>query len=293
MGVVKGAADYVGLEHSPAWVYGASGHAFLINVHDRICPSGPYCWKYDGFYPLVRNLGLEMTELGFFHSGSGQAERRAVELKLIAALDQGLPASVLNLENQLVCGYDEKGLLLAQPWGQSCGPTPAGLTFGTWPEFGDEVHVSFFTFRRVEPAPATAAIRDSLRYALDLFRNPDRYQLDRHAVGLAAYDNWTRAAAEHGADHGNWWNAVVWSECRKMAAAYFTEIAGKYPALAAAARELSAAYQELAELLGQIADKQLPTRAKTGRIRDARVREKAALALLASFTGRFEPEVTG
>ena len=41
VGVLKGALDYHGIEYSTPLVYGLSGHAFLINIHKQICPSGP------------------------------------------------------------------------------------------------------------------------------------------------------------------------------------------------------------------------------------------------------------
>ena len=46
MGVVKGAMDYSGIKTSDARAFGGSGHAFLINVHRQLCPSGPHCWDY-------------------------------------------------------------------------------------------------------------------------------------------------------------------------------------------------------------------------------------------------------
>ena len=87
MGVLRAVTDHFGIGVSDAVVYGGSGHAFLINVHEALCPSSPYCWKPDGFYPLVRNLGVEMTDLGFFHGGSSAEERAAVEEKLKVHLE--------------------------------------------------------------------------------------------------------------------------------------------------------------------------------------------------------------
>src|SRR5271157_2147857 len=98
MGVIKGVLDCYGIEASNALTFGGSGHAFLINIHEELCPSGPYCWKYDGFYKLVRNLGVEMADLGFFHPGSSQGERDRVERTARESLDQGLPCSLCNLE---------------------------------------------------------------------------------------------------------------------------------------------------------------------------------------------------
>jgi hypothetical protein len=290
MGAVKAVLDYYHIELSEAWAFGGSGHAFLINIHEQICPSGPYCWKYDGFQKLLRNLGLQMTDLGFFHGGSTPEERAAVEQKLKLCLDSGTPCSLTNMEHQVISGYDDKAFFTAQPWGDCCGGfPPATLTFGTWPEFKDETHVNFFTFEKLAPADDRTIVHDSLRYALDLFRHPEKHGFEHYAIGLNAYDNWTRAvAAGHGSSHGNWWNATVWSECRAMASGYFAEIGPEFPMVARQARELSGVYRDIADLLSKAADKEMEPAAKTALLTEARDKEAHAIkqiaALLASLS---------
>jgi len=289
MGVVKAVLDYYHLESSEAWTFGGSGHAFLINIHEQLCPSGPYCWKYDGFRKLLRNLGLEMTDLGFFHGRSTPEERAAVEQKLKQSLDSGIPCSLVSMEHQVISGYDDKAFFTAQPWGDCCGGfPPSTLTFGTWPELKDEVHVSFFTFRKLAPAGDRTVVRDSLGSALELFRQPEQHSLEHYGIGPNAYDNWTRAVAEHGSSHGNWWNGTVWSECRAMASGYFSEIGQKFAPVAGQARELSNAYREIADLLSKAADKKIEPAAKTTLLTEAKDKEARAITgieiLLASLS---------
>jgi hypothetical protein len=284
MGVVKAVLDYYHLDSSEAWAFGGSGHAFLINIHEQICPSGPYCWKYDGFQKLLRNLGLEMTDLGFFHKGSTPEERAAVEQRLKQSLDTGIPCSLMNMENQVISGYDDKAFFTAQPWGDCCGGfPPATLTFGTWPEFKDETHVSFFTFGKLAPADDKTIVRESLRYALDLFRHPERHSFEHYGIGPSAYDNWARAVVEHGSSHGNWWNGTVWSECRAMASGYFTEIGQKFAPVAGQAREMGNAYREIADLLSRAADKEMEPAGKADLIADAKGRETGAVTQIESL----------
>jgi hypothetical protein len=289
IGVVKGALDYYGIVVSPAWAFGGSGHAFLINIHKELCPSGPYCWKQDGFYPLVRNLGLEMVDLGFFHKGSPPEERAALEKELRGLLDSGQACSFVNLENQLIAGYDESAFLLCRPWDCSPEVTPSRLSFGSWQEFGDEVHANFFAFRRAQPRAAATVVRESLRYAVNLFLEPGRHAEEGYGIGPDAYDNWAAAAEAHGASHGNWWNGTVWAECRKMASAYFTEIAAKLPDVAGPAKELAAAYQLIAAQLEKIAARELDTAGKKRIALDLRQRELDAIGqvgrLLAALAG--------
>ena len=116
MGVVRGVASYYGLRASDAVLYGGSGHAFVINIHKELCPSGPYCWDPARFVGLLRNLGLERTDHGFFGAGSSPSARAAVEEVLRGELDRGMPCALLNMEDQLITGYDDTGFLTTQPW---------------------------------------------------------------------------------------------------------------------------------------------------------------------------------
>ena len=41
LGCLKGCLEYLGVEMSDAWLFGGTGHAFVMNVHEQVCPSGP------------------------------------------------------------------------------------------------------------------------------------------------------------------------------------------------------------------------------------------------------------
>jgi len=291
MGVVKGVLDWYGIETSDAMAFGGSGHAFLVNIHKQVCPSSPYVWKYDGFFRLLGNLGLGVEDLGFFHKDSPPEERTGVERRLRAHLDAGHPCSFGNMENQLIRGYDDEKFLVIKPW--DCTKeeiTPPMLSYGSWKEFGDECHVAFVAWEKGEPVDRMKTFRESLAYAVDLFRNPGNHSHDDYGVGPAAWDNWAAAMAEHGATHGNWWNATVWSECRKMAGDYFTEMAEQVEGDAATmCRDLAARYGEIAGMLERVADKELPVNDKAALIPDLKARDLAAIEkvkeLLAALPG--------
>ncbi|MGB3340277.1 MAG: hypothetical protein WBB37_02210 [bacterium] len=290
MGVIRGVLDYYEIKVSNGMAYGGSGHAFMINIHDVVCPSGPYCWKYDGFVRLLQNLGLKMTNLGFFHKDNKIEERNKVEEILRQHLDDKRACSIQNMDNQIIYGYDDKGLLLIQPWGPECKVTPATLTFSTWDECGSEIHAAFFFYRKVPPADELTIIRDSLHYALDLFKNPTKYAFDKYVIGAGAYDSWMKAHEQGTAhDHGNWWNATVWSECRAMAAEFFTEIARNYSGEASTiAQDLSRQYKEIAELLKQVSDKEKPAVEKIPLLKQTKDKELAAIQKIEQFLQEFE-----
>lgn len=278
MGVLKGAADYHGLALSPPAVFGLTGHAFLINIHTQLCPSGPYCWKLETALPLIENMGLRMTYLGFFGTDAPPETRADVEAQLRDALDRGVPCSTLNMENQLIGGYDATGLLTVQPWwGAEHGLTLARLTFGSWAEFGEQIHACFFTIEKTDPAPHAEAVLASLAYAVDMQRHPSAYGSEAYGAGPLAYDNWVAAVPEHGAGHGAWWNATVWSECRAMAADYFDEIGARYGAVAARCAELSESYRQIAADLKGAGDKALAPEPKIALLRHAQELERQAV----------------
>jgi hypothetical protein len=280
MGMLKGAADYHGLGLSAPMVFGLSGHAFLINIHKQLCPSGPYCWERKKMKPLIANMGLEMTDLGFFGTGTPEADKLAIDAKLRAALDAGTPCSLMNLENQLIDAYDGDGFSTAQPWAPNMKFPPDTLSFGTWKEFGKRYHVNFYTLGKVEPADRLAAVLASLDYGIELHREPAKHCLDGYGVGPDAYDLWINTVPTNGSKHGNWWNGVVWAECREMAAKYMTEIGEAYPAVSAPCAQLSSAYEEIGEALRKASDKKLGADEKIELLKQTKALEAATVTTL-------------
>jgi len=279
MGVVRGVFDHYGIEASTPWLYGATGHAFVANIHEQLCPSGPYCWNGDGWVTLLANLGVERKPLGFFGPESTQEQRAEVEEGVRTALDAGVLCSHLNMDNQLITGYDDAGLTSARPWGKDCPVTPGRLTYGTWDEFGEEIHVSFYRYERGEPVDDRTAVRASLKYAIDLYERPKRHTEEPYGIGPTAWLNWIAAVRDgHGGEHGAWWNATVWSECRKMAASYFTEIARHFPETADAARALAESYAVLGENLARAADREMPADEKAALLADTASAERDAVS---------------
>ena len=278
LGVMRGVADFREMAISDATLFGGTGHAFLINIHEALCPSGPYVWDRSHFSRLARNLGIEMADLGFYQHSTVKSERAAVETKLRDALDARMPCSLMNMENQLITGYDDTGFETAGPWPQNDFP-PRRLTFQTWEELGEEIHLSFYTFREIEPSDRKTMVRQSLEYAVELFGNPTNYTGAPYGMGPDAYDRWLAAIGDHGASHGNWWNAVVWGECRQHAGRYMSEIAEWFPASADTARQLAAVYADIGAGLNEASDKELPTEEKKSLVAELKDRELAAVKL--------------
>lgn len=279
MGVVKGVADFFGMDLSTPSLFGRTGHAFLMNIAEGLCPSGPYVWDMEPFIALLENSGIVMKGHGFFDSSSSSEEREVLEESLRHELKQGKPCSILNMDNQIINGFDETGFSCIQPW--DCDYPPAHLTFGTWKEVKDEVHACFFSFDEVEKLEPAFCIQRSLLFALDQLRGKPVGSLGGSVSGIEAYSAWIREIENgHGAGHGNWWNGTVWAECRRMASGYFGEISECFPGVAGPASELEEVFGEIAGKLEAVSDKELDPDGKVRLLGEARSLEEGTEPLL-------------
>lgn len=283
LGVLRGVADFYGVTASDAMLYGVTGHAFVINIHDQLCPSGPYCWERAGFHRLVRNLGIEMVDHGFFGGDSTSVDRQRLEQILQQQLDAGRPCSLMNLENQMITGYDDTGFVTAQPWAPKVDFPPAHLEFGTWDEFGTDCHANFYSFNLVDPAAPLTAVSDSLAYAIDLFEHSATHTSPPYGIGPDAYENFISAVtAGAGDSHGNWWNATVWAECRQQAGAYFDELSTQFEQIAPTATQLAEHFRTVSAGLLKVSDKSLEAAEKIDTLKSLKDQELAAVGPLRS-----------
>ena len=181
------------------------------------------------------------------------------------------------MEHQVIAGYDDAGFFSAQPWGAEPKFTPERLSFGTWKEFDEEVHVNFYTIDEVESSDRQTAILASLDYAVDMHQNPAEHGTEAYGVGPLAYDNWIAAVPAWGSGHGNWWNATVWSECRRMAGAYLSEIGEENVDVADLCSQLSNEYRTIAENLRRASDKTMDSEEKIRLLKETKQLEAAAI----------------
>jgi hypothetical protein len=264
MGCLQGALRYLGVNVSDAFVFAATGHAFVLNIHRELCPSGPYCWESGGVWENAARLGVRGEFLGFFGADAPAAKRSELEAKIRAHVQRGLPACLLNMEYQLITACDDAGFGLATPW--SCNDvTPARLSHGSWSELGGQVHMSVWLLHPQKPEPPPGTIRGGMEFGAKFARHPEDRPGGPYVGGLAAYPVW-RAAVEAGAgtSHGHWWNGTVWSECRRYAAEFFRET--DQPAALADAADRAAHALNLAR------DKMLP---KSEQLRQLALAEQA------------------
>jgi hypothetical protein len=248
--------DHLGLDISDAWLYGATGHAFVINVHSELCPSGPTAWKTEKLFQLGPNAGYKIDGVfGLKNSPNFTEVQSKAWEHARQALDQGFPCYGWELEIPefyVVYGYDEVGYHYKGPGcEEGKGPKP-------WQQLGDTGIgvVELYSIRPGEAADDVTTVKQSLTFALDHATNPEEWIFGDYRAGLEGYDNWISALQEGKAsDMGTRYNTGVWLECRKYAAEFLqeaqTRLAGRAGDLLDEAQNH---YRIVAESLGQVAE---------------------------------------
>lgn len=261
LGCVKGCLEYLSLDVSDAWLFGGTGHAFIINVHEEVCPSGPTAWMTEMLGMLGRNLGYDVdcafgmkTEPGFT-----EKQKHAWE-HVKKAIDQGVPCYGWELEIPefyVVYGYDDgddgtvAGYYYAGPGcDEGKGPKP-------WQEYGDTGIgiVEMYSVTPGEPAADAKAVKEALAFALEHAENPEKWIFPKYRAGLAGYDNWIQAL-ETGVEDGFGmaYNAAVWNECRGFAVPFLKEAKGRLDQSAAPFDDAIGQYAVVAQNLQTVAD---------------------------------------
>jgi hypothetical protein len=260
MGAIKGCLDFLGIEISNAWLYGGTGHAFVLNIHGGICPSGPTAWKTEKISELGHNLGYRLDGIfGFKHEDDfvGLQQRAWEHVK--AAIDRGHPCYGWELEIPefyVVYGYDDGGDAEGYYYaGPGCeegkGPKP-------WQALGDTGIgvVEMYSVGPGEVAADAVTVKEALTFALKIAESPDTWIFDDdYRAGLAGYDTWIKALqAGKASDMGMRYNTGVWLECRKYAVDFLKEAKARLPGRADAHfDEAATQYAVVAEKLGEVA----------------------------------------
>ncbi len=220
---LKSCLNYLGINVSDAWLYGASGHAFALNIHRQLCPSGPTAWRKERLYELVQNVGCEVRTLTAFRDEKNFAEQqKAIWEQVKKAVDEELPCYGWELdipEYYLIYGYSDTGYLYSgctqefgeKPWNE-LGSTEIGVI---------QVHI----VSSAEVVDDKKIVSQALEFAIEHSREPYKYALSNiYKCGLDGYDQWVKALNEQRVSRGGMaFNSHVWSECRQNAFAFLKE----------------------------------------------------------------------
>lgn len=224
IGCIRGCLEYLDRPVSDAWLYGTTGHAFVLNICGDLCPSGPTDWNTSMFQKLGLNAGYILEGVSGWKGNQDLAQLQERAWKHVKnALDKDLPCYGWELdipEFFVIYGYDTTGYYISGPGcDEGKGPIP-------WQNLGTSeigvVQVS--SVRLTQPPDDRKVVREALSYALEHALKPEKYTDPRCSGGLQGYDAWIRSVEKgRAAAFGLAYNTAVWSECRRFAVAFFKE----------------------------------------------------------------------
>jgi hypothetical protein len=302
LGCVKGCLNSLGIEVSDAWLYGGTGHAFVINLHEEVCPSGPTAWDTGKLFELGANLGYKVDGVfGLKDQEDFPQRQRCAWEHARQAIDQGLPCYGWELEipeYYVVYGYGDVGYYFSGP-GCDAGKGPK-----PWSELGDTGIgvLEMYSVRPGEAADDTTTVRQALAFALEHATSPTKWIHEHYKAGPEGFDNWIRALeGGKASDMGMRYNTGVWLECRRNAVGFLKEAKARLTGRAEDLFDEAAAhYQVVTDHLGEVYEiypwsdtaddeKVLPidenSEAAVSALRAAKEAEVAGLAALAMIVG--------
>ncbi|MFH0765722.1 MAG: hypothetical protein V2A61_04810 [Calditrichota bacterium] len=229
LGCIQGCLKYLGREVSDGWLFGVSGHAFLLNIHPQVCPSGPTAWRKERFLQLLDNLGIAHKSLVAHVSQKNFNERQEHVWQWTRRwIDEGLPCFGWELgvpEYYVIRGYNEAGYLYEGCDGREPGTKP-------WNELGvSDIGILEVHFvQPADPPDDLAAVRDALYFDLEFSTSPAAWLFPEYRAGVEGFDLWINALRENRAlTFGVAYNAAVWEECRRNGAAFLEEAVRRLP----------------------------------------------------------------
>ncbi|MCJ7736464.1 MAG: hypothetical protein MUQ10_03990, partial [Anaerolineae bacterium] len=238
LGCIKGCLEYLGSEVSFPWLYGGTGHAFIISLDPGVDVSSPDSWNHQPQFGLGPNLGYAVDGFQVLKEEAGGAfpekQREAWDF-VRGNIDRGVPCFGFELQKYyggywVIYGYDEAG---AGPAGadaagaDAAGADAGGYYYSGWSEGGPlpwnqlgELFVPVLEVRSVQLCSAALdakTVQDGLTFALKHAQNAPEWIDPQARSGPAAWAYWAEAleAGEAKRDHHTY-NLQLWLECREM-----------------------------------------------------------------------------
>jgi hypothetical protein len=231
LGCIKGCLEYLGSDVSFPWLYGGTGHAFIISLDPGVDVSSPDSWDHQPQFDLGPNLGYVIDGFSVVKEEAGDAfpdrQREAWEF-VRANIDRGVPCFGFELKRfyggyWVIYGYDDVGYYYSG-WEEG-GPL-------LWQQLG-ELFIPVLEVRsvqRCDPASDAKAVKDGLAFAVKHAENPPEWIQSQARSGPAAWAYWAEAleSGEAKRDHHTY-NAQLWLECRDVAMAFLREAKERLP----------------------------------------------------------------
>jgi hypothetical protein len=259
MGCIKGCLEYLDIVCSYPWLYGGTGHAFVLNMNDTVNVDSALAWDVRPGLNLGRNLGFTIEQMGVDHYIAREMSAEAFRSKqreawdfIRARIDQGLPCYAWEVcpipMYSVINGYDDAGYIFS---GWNSGGTCPWEKLGSF----DVKQIAVYCLHPSVPASDQVVVRDALNMVLSRVERPDGWATQPfYRTGLPAYNLWAEALESGRAYRdGAAFITQVWLECRRMAVAFLEEARDRLPgrcddAFGAASSHYSAVCNVLANL---------------------------------------------
>jgi DNA-binding transcriptional ArsR family regulator len=222
LGCLDGCLQYLGMDVSTPWLYGATGHAFVINIAAKdVCPSGPTAWRTRMLFDLAPNIGYKID--GFWSQKEAQdfdKKKKETWDFVRREIDANHPCYGWQIGDiadfYIIYGYDDIGYYYkGYHQEEGAGPKP-------WNEIG-EMFLEVNSVKRVEPSDEITTMKQALEKILE--HSKGKYIASpTYKAGIEGFDVWINALESGSAAmFGNAYNAVVWAECRKYGIDFLQE----------------------------------------------------------------------
>lgn len=258
LGCMHACARFAGSNITKPWLWGGTGHAFVINITPDACPSGPTAWKSGMLLHLAANVGLRVDGIqGFKHQPDFAAKQAAAWAYARACIDNGIPCYGWDLsipEYGVIRGYDGVGYYhsTGPAVGETLGPKP-------WQELGDTQIgvIELFSVQTCDALPASHVVREAALRALEHAEGHPRWTHPQYHQGADAFRVWAESLESGKAIHGgHMYNAECWNECRAMAVEFLIQAKGELPDAAQGACDASIdAYRKVSAKLREVRDR--------------------------------------
>jgi hypothetical protein len=226
LGCIKGCLEFLGSDISFPWLYGGTGHAFIISLDPGVDVSSPDSWNHQPQYDLGANLGYKVDGFSVWKPDTEETfhQKQCEAWDYVRTnIDKDVPCFGFELKMYyggywVIYGYDDTGYYYSG-W-EDGGPL-------SWEKLGDQF-IPLLEVRSVQlcnPASKVKTVKDGLSFALRHASNPPDLIDEQAYSGAAAWEYWS-AALESGKakrDHHTY-NAQLWLECREMAIPFLKDV---------------------------------------------------------------------
>ena len=273
---VAGCLNALGVACDNVDVAGHSGYAFLMNVGDNVCVSGPTTVNFlllaSGLLPLGRSI-LVFTGATCMN-GKSDDFRFAYDF-VAGEIAAGRPCVVWGAhvpEFGIAVGVED-GKYIVESLTQQHDPIP-------FDKLSACVGAQVLAFPTAAGRMGVERDGSALHRALACLRSQTGDP--KYANGQAAYDRWIAAIESGKTDpFSNSYNAQCWTNAKRMAGEFVKRLAGRQPAVRKQLSDAAAAYGDVVEAMEKIA-KLFPFPDADKKVSDPAIRAQAVGPLRAA-----------